>query len=105
MAKLVHKITAFQEMEACGSHNLCARLKADIEGAVHASERDFGRKTPPNTVSSDSHTKGANGLETVYGRGDPNPRTHRMKRRQRGHCSPSHRHTGKETGRPTMEEV
>ena len=68
MAKLVHKITAFQEMEACGSHNLCARLKADIEGAVHASERDFGRKTPPNAVSSDSHPKGATGLKTLWER-------------------------------------
>ena len=66
MKKLVHTLTIFQAMEACGSHNLCARLKDGIEGAVHASKRAFGRKTPSNGVSSNRHPKGATGLETVW---------------------------------------
>ena len=70
MANLVHTITSFQAMEAYRSHNLCAGLKAGIEVAVHASIRDFGRKTPPNSVSSDSHPEEANGLGTAW-EGEP----------------------------------
>ena len=66
MAKLVHSLTATQAMEACGSNNLCGGLKAGIEGAIHASKRAFGRATPSNVVSSDSHPKGATGLETLW---------------------------------------
>ena len=72
MEKLVHTLTTFQAMEACVSHNLCAGLKSGIEGVVHASKRAFGRKTPSNAVLSDSHPKGASGLETVWeGRSKP----------------------------------
>ena len=66
MAKLVHTLTTTQAMEACGSNNLCGGLKAGIEGAIHASKRAFGKETPPNVVSSDSHPKGATGLETLW---------------------------------------
>ena len=53
-------------MEACESHKLFSGLKDGIEGAVHANKPAFWRKTPPNTVSSDSHPKGATGLETLW---------------------------------------
>ena len=65
MAKLVHTIATFQAMEAYGIHNLCAGIKAGIEGSVHASKQAFGRKTPPNAVLSNSHPKGATEIETV----------------------------------------
>ena len=41
MAKLVHKGTTTQAMEACGSNNLCGSLKAGIKGTIHASKRIF----------------------------------------------------------------
>ena len=66
MAKLVHTLTTTQAMEACGTENLCGGLKAGIEGAIHASKRAFGKGTPPNAVLSDSHPRGANGLETLW---------------------------------------
>ena len=66
MAKLVHKQTTTQAMEACGRNNLCGGLKAGIEGSVHTSKRVFGKETPSNAVSSDSHPKGVTGLETVW---------------------------------------
>ena len=66
MAKLVHTIATFQAMEAYGIHNLCAGIKAGIEGVVHESKRAFGRNTPPKAVSSNSHPKGATGQETVW---------------------------------------
>ena len=66
MENLVHTETTFQYMEAFGSHNLCARLKSGIKGAVHTSKRTFGRNNYSNPVSSDSHPKGANGLKTVW---------------------------------------
>ena len=73
MAKLVHTLTTLQDMEAFRSYKLFSGIKASIEGAVHASKRDFGRNTPPpNAVSSDSHPEGANGLETVW-EGGPEP--------------------------------
>ena len=48
VAKLVQGITSHQDMEACRSNNICTGLKANIEGALHASERAFGIKTPTN---------------------------------------------------------
>ena len=66
MEKLVHTLTTTQAMEACGSNNLCGGLKADIKGAIHTSKRAFGKGNPPNAVSSNSHPKGATGLETLW---------------------------------------
>ena len=65
-AKLVQAINSHQALEACGSNKLCARLKSSIGGAVHASEQAFGKRTPPNSVSSDSHPEGSTGLKTVW---------------------------------------
>ena len=53
-------------MEACGIYNLCEGIKAGIEGAVHISKKIFGRNTPPNAFSSDSHPEVVNELETVW---------------------------------------
>ena len=66
VSKLVHKLTTKHTMEACGSNNLCGGLKAGIEGAIYVSKRAFGKGTPPNAVSSDSHPRGANGLEMLW---------------------------------------
>ena len=66
MANLVQTITAHHAKEACGNNNLCDRLKSGIEGVVHASKRAFGRNTPPNAVSSNSHPKEANGLDILW---------------------------------------
>ena len=65
MENLVQGITEHQAMEVCGINNLCARIKYGIEGGVHARKRDFGKKTPPNAVSSNSHPKGATVLDTL----------------------------------------
>ena len=53
------------DIEACGTNNLCGGLKDGIEGAIYASKRAFGRATPSNAVSSESHPKGDTGLETL----------------------------------------
>ena len=66
MVKLVNCITAHYAMEACGSNNLCAGLKAGIEGDVNDIKRAFGKKTPPNTFSCNSHPEGATGLKTMW---------------------------------------
>ena len=97
MAKLVQSITTHQAMEACGSNNLCDGLKSVIQGAVHASEKEFGRKTPPNVVSSDIHPEGANILETLWEEGseytDP-PDIEDVD---------ENRHSGKGKGRPMAD--
>ena len=66
MTKLVQGITAHQDMETCGSNNLCAGIKAGIEGAVHARKRAFEKNTPSNTVSYNSHPEGTTGLKTLW---------------------------------------
>ena len=66
MTKLVQGITSHQAMETCGSNNLCAGIKAGIEGAVHARKRAFEKNTPSNTVSYNSHPEGTTGLKTLW---------------------------------------
>ena len=66
MAKLVQAIISLQALAAYRSSDLCARLKYSIEGALHASEWVFGKRTAPKTVSSNSHTEVATRLETMW---------------------------------------
>ena len=94
MAKLVHSLPATQAMEACGSNNLCGGLKAGIEGAIHASRTAFGRVTPPNAVSFDSHPRERLDLRR-FGREQLNQTDRKESIRTPRHCSLSPKNLGR----------